>query len=521
MCPKDRSSIPDMAANSANKFPLSGSGPSAQPFRFFGIDPGATAREIEAALKRAQQKGLAPETTLAEVHASLLDPIRRLRCELAYPLGSTPDHVDLFYVELPAGSSDEEILRTSEQFAPLPMANFIARYAARRRASSELLLALIDAHTCIDASEIQQSLQLLRRRASWPPPPVANVKDGLDDLLRAHCVAVIDAYDPLESAAEPLAETTREILATCDQPLIQALGVLLAAYRRAVEEMRSRAEQQVDQACQIMDQRPNDAISIEGLAAALNRWASLCQPLLQLDVHQGFNEPEMSAVPDRVFGLLGALINQRQYLAVLRVLDPALDAFKSIPDTTARLAKIGEIVRKMQRATPNDDGPNQQLTAPAASRGFRHLKMAGAATAALLVVLGLLGAYWTFGPGTASSVASASNPPQTNAEPELLPPAGNGQRFPREYVRYCHFQEERLRVVKQRVRAPEDVRAYNALATDYNSRCANFFYQDEDLRLVKEEVIAKRKLLEADAERILSTWPWRNGAAGAPASASK
>jgi hypothetical protein len=509
-----------MATNSANRSQLSGSNPSAQPFRFLGIDPGATTREIEAALKRARQAGLAPETTLAEAHASLLDPVRRLPCELAYPFGSTPDQVDLFYAELPASVSDEEILRMSEQFAPLPMANFIARYAARRGASSELLLALIDAHTCIDASEIQQALQSLRRRASWPPPPVANVRDGLNDLLHAHCVAIIDAYDPVERAAEPLAEATREILATGDQPLIQTLGVLLAAYRRAVGEMCSSAERQVDQACQTMDQRPNDAISIEGLAAALHRWASLCRPLLQFDVHQDASRPETNVVPDRVFGLLGALINQREYLAVLQVLDPALDAFELLPDTSARLAKIGEIVRKMQRTASNEAGPNQPLTASAGSRGFRHLKKATAAAAALLALLGLLGAYWTFGSGTAS-VASASNPPQPNAEPELLPPAGNGQRFTREYVRYCHFQEERLRVVKQRVRAPEDVRAYNALAADYNSRCANFFYQDEDLRLVKEEVIAKRKLLEADAERILSTWPWRNGTAKAPSATSK
>jgi hypothetical protein len=103
----------------------------------------------------------------------------------------------------------------------------------------------------------------------------------------------------------------------------------------------------------------------------------------------------------------------------------------------------------------------------------------------------------------------------------LLPPVGKGQRFAQEYVRYCHFQEERLRVIKQQVRGAEDIRAYNALANDYNSRCSDFFYQDEDLRLVKEEVIAKRTLLEADAGRILATWPWRTKAGGAPAAASR
>jgi len=175
----------------------------------------------------------------------------------------------------------------------------------------------------------------------------------------------------------------------------------------------------------------------------------------------------------------------------------------------------------MLRTEPEGIDPDRDISEPVASRGFRHVKKAMLAAAALLAMLGLLGACWTIEHRTASSVASAPNPPQAKTEPELLPPVGKGQRFAREYVRYCHFQEERLRVVKQQVRGAEDIRAYNALANDYNSRCSDFFYQDEDLRLVKEEVIAKRKLLEADAESILSTWPWRTKAGAAPAATSR
>jgi hypothetical protein len=163
-----------MAINSANNTSPSGSDPLAQPFRLLGIDPGATALEIEAALARARETRIAPETSLAEAYANLLDPVRRLPGELSYPLGSTPDHVDLFFTELPANASDEDRLQTSAQFAPISRANFIARYAARRGASSELLLALIGAHNSIDAMEIYQALQALRHRAGWPPPSLAS-----------------------------------------------------------------------------------------------------------------------------------------------------------------------------------------------------------------------------------------------------------------------------------------------------------------------------------------------------------
>jgi len=106
-------------------------------------------------------------------------------------------------------------------------------------------------------------------------------------------------------------------------------------------------------------------------------------------------------------------------------------------------------------------------------------------------------------------------------EPEVIPPVGKGEQFKRDFVRYCHFQEERLRVIKQYVQGREDIQAYNMLANDYNSRCSNFYYLDEDSKIVTEEVKAKRKILETDALRILSTWPWHAASDNASAPAVK
>ncbi|WP_161856091.1 hypothetical protein [Bradyrhizobium sp. CCBAU 051011] len=369
--------------------------------------------------------------------------------------------------------------------------------------------------------EIYQTLQALRNRAGWPPPSLASVRDGLDDLLDAHCVAVIEAYDPIEAAAEPLLEATHRILATREPTLIQRHSLLLEAYRHATAKVRVNADQQVDSACQALEQQPSDASSIERLADALQVWMSLCEPLLLLDAHQGFSDGETNVTPDRVFGLLGELSSRRHYRTAQQVLDHVLVAFGSIPDAAARLAKVGDILREMLQAGSTAIVHEPGLAVPTQSGGFPHARKAALAAAALLIMLGFLVAYWAFDGEVAPSVAPAPNPPEAKAEPELLPAVGKGQRFAREYVRYCRFQEERLRVVKQKVRGPEDIRAYNALANDYNSRCSDFFYQDEDLRAVKEEVVAKQKLLEADAERILSTWPWRTNVGGAPGASSK
>ena len=94
---------------------------------------------------------------------------------------------------------------------------------------------------------------------------------------------------------------------------------------------------------------------------------------------------------------------------------------------------------------------------------------------------------------------------------EVMPPIGTGQHLALDGVRYCHFQQERLNFLKPKIQSAEDARAYNLMIVDYNSRCSDIFYQDSDLKLVLAEVGAKKTLLEADALRIMSTWPGHAG----------
>lgn len=104
---------------------------------------------------------------------------------------------------------------------------------------------------------------------------------------------------------------------------------------------------------------------------------------------------------------------------------------------------------------------------------------------------------------------------------ELIPPPGKDQHLALDYVRYCRFQEERLRIIKGLVQGADDARAFNSLANDYNSRCGNFYYLDDDLKLVMEELGAKHEALEAEAKHIVAAWPWRAGSANPPAPVSK
>jgi hypothetical protein len=90
---------------------------------------------------------------------------------------------------------------------------------------------------------------------------------------------------------------------------------------------------------------------------------------------------------------------------------------------------------------------------------------------------------------------------------QTMPPVGTGQHLEKDALRYCHFQKERLRFIKELTKGPEDARSYNLLIVDYNSRCSDFFYKDEDLKQVSAEVNATGASLQAEAKQIVSTWP--------------
>ena len=131
---------------------------------------------------------------------------------------------------------------------------------------------------------------------------------------------------------------------------------------------------------------------------------------------------------------------------------------------------------------------------------------------ALFGLVGALGLYLVLNDATISPIPPLTEPAQQGSvasDGERVPPVGKGQHFTLDNVRYCLFQEERLKIMKPDVQGPEAVRAFNLLVVDYNSRCSDFLYKDSDVEAVKAELRTNRTLLEADVKRIMSDWPGR------------
>jgi hypothetical protein len=92
---------------------------------------------------------------------------------------------------------------------------------------------------------------------------------------------------------------------------------------------------------------------------------------------------------------------------------------------------------------------------------------------------------------------------------ELLPPVSTGRVLSRAELRYCKFEIERLKAVRKIVgEQPADgiVDRYNASLTDWNSRCSNNKFTDDDGPPIDAEIAAGRDRIESDGRQRIAQW---------------
>jgi hypothetical protein len=308
-----------------------------QPFRILGIDPATATSQIHEAFVIAHERRLASEDVLVSARDALLAPSRRLPYELRYPIDSPFDEVDALYAMLLSDhASTNELLLYANQLAPLSRANFLGHVAAHQPAESALLSAIIAAHVRIEPKKVYEDLKALRRPGGYPPPSLASVNQGLQDLLDTHAQAAIAGFNASEDAIEPVLACTQQILAL-DRYHNDVLGSVLTAYRQSIRQLQSARIGQIEYACEALKAQPSHPSFLDTLHKALLEWASLCGPLIAFNVHHGVREQDLEIPTDLVRALIAHLIAHQQYDVALKVATLGRDALSSMPRTTDQL----------------------------------------------------------------------------------------------------------------------------------------------------------------------------------------
>lgn len=588
-----------------------------QPFRILGIDPAATSQRVLDAFEMARRNYVATDEVLSGARDDLLDPSRRLDCELAFPLDGPAAEVPALFAALTSESSISELLATADRLAPLARANFTAHAAARRPASSALLFALVESHVFIDSTQIFETLKRFRTAAAIPAPALVSVNQGLEKLLSAHARAALAGFEQVDQAIEPVLGCAERVLER-GGAYLSVLGRLLENYRELIRAAQADCVNEIEIAGRALQQRPGESALLERLARALHDWVVLGRPLMLVEPTTGIGRPELELAPKVVRLLTADLASRGQYDCALQLASIGTDAFLLMPavvgelrqdiELIARLAQQAKLeplldlidrlqgapaaviaaltagpfgeaspepakalwdkflavlkatdatkpvepwrfVRNFAMHLSGDHGSTagaaslliglvrhgeavgvnpeivqalrQDLAAlrpggrkPASAPGTRagrRSRALAAALAGLALVAGISAFALYDGAGRLPQGwlhALSSRPGEVAPSyPETAPAVGTAQHLALPGVRYCHYQAARLEIIKQAARSPEDVRAFNLLVVDYNSRCSDFFYQDKDLAQVNAEVAARRTQIEADARRIMAGWP--------------
>ena len=632
----------DLRANQGRLFDL-----SAQPFRLLDVDPTATTAHIGDAFARAQQNRRASLVALVSARDALLDPTRRLSCELAFPLDCPAPLLEIFYAAIREDGSTEELLKFSARLWPLARANFVAHISSHRPASAPLLFALIESHAAITATDVYSKIKAARLAAGLPAPALLAIDHGLKKLLEVHTAAAFAGYEMVQNAAAPVLECTLQALATNQNHLIEALGYLLKSYRDAVDAALANADVDIESASKMLQNQPNDQAAMEQLSEAVGLWTLLCRPLLVWNADQPKNDIKLETPTNLLRSVIAGLCEDGHYQTALDVTAATREIFAAVPTTIEELAADartaagllffanlqqlkdvideaiddpGPLIEAIERDgfSQASGGPAQRLwaafvgaTAPTvhgpAAQAWKliydfTLRLSDrpeAAQAVAALITGLLRYGQTVSANPAmlgelqnslrfmqsfiggepsqqhqaavqsahtkksvvsdhferlrsraallpklerhhrnslagvvivaslllSGFAVYHNPDRVHSllaelstlsgrqqgvsslGDQTMPPVGTGQHLEKDAVRYCHFQKERLRFIKEMTTGPEDARSYNLLIVDYNSRCSDFFYKDEDLKQVLAEVKANEGPLQAEAKQIVSTWP--------------
>lgn len=119
--------------------------------------------------------------------------------------------------------------------------------------------------------------------------------------------------------------------------------------------------------------------------------------------------------------------------------------------------------------------------------------------------------------GTSNGNApAASTPPRSVAAPaqavqvwqEEKPPVGTGRTFSSNEIRYCKSESIRVDAMQSALneRSSVEIKRFNQIVSDYNSRCADYRYRNGTLEPIVAEVEKNRNRLAGEGRSRVFGW---------------
>ena len=110
--------------------------------------------------------------------------------------------------------------------------------------------------------------------------------------------------------------------------------------------------------------------------------------------------------------------------------------------------------------------------------------------------------------GVLAIAASLALTPAALAMEEAVPPVGTEHEMSLAELRYCYFQEVRLKSANDALNASSqfEIDRFNELVDDWNARCSSYRYLPDDLDAVETSTALKRVELEMAGKALVVGW---------------
>jgi hypothetical protein len=168
-------------------------------------------------------------------------------------------------------------------------------------------------------------------------------------------------------------------------------------------------------------------------------------------------------------------------------------------------------------AAPQSNAPQRLASSPSRNRDYGRWPQAALIIGGVIVVVVLAvnsndnkpSGYSTV-PNTTNTGISAppSRPVHTASPVESMPAVGTDRTLTGSELTYCVAQDARITAVQPEVNhnSDKEIKGFNEHVADFNSRCGNFRYYEDEMRQVRALVDGRHDEIAKQAQMWLANW---------------
>jgi peptidoglycan hydrolase-like protein with peptidoglycan-binding domain len=310
------------------------------PFVLMGLDLSASAKHIADAFEDAIADGHASQQELTAARQAMLRPLLRLEAEVRSLLDTPQREWRPILTALRSSQTTPELRRAFANVAPLSRSNLLAHIASRTPPDAPTLTAWITAQSAIESNRIHQTIEQFRKAAGIVLPDRTAVSSALNDLRDHQARALFDSFASPSEAIEVVTSCTSEVISSGVQKNIDALGTLLSAYCRYIDQELLFRRERVKSTGDTLRSDPDGPGNLALVIDALRFWQLAGQPLQLIEAYKGRDEPNAQEVFQDIRKLAIDLANDlSRFDVALSITNACQEVFARLPRATQQLAE--------------------------------------------------------------------------------------------------------------------------------------------------------------------------------------